>query len=113
MVERILVAVECVPAGRVVSYGDLAALVGTGPRVVGRVLATYGSSVAWWRVTNAAGALPDHLRHEAHQRWAVEGIGLNRSGTGCRIVAHRAALAALAEAYEKRLPPELRPSLGL
>ena len=33
MVERVLRAVELVPAGRVVSYGDLAALVGTGTPV--------------------------------------------------------------------------------
>ena len=35
--ERVLRAVELVPAGRVVSYGDLAALVGTGPRGMGAV----------------------------------------------------------------------------
>ena len=34
LVERVLRAVELVPRGRVVSYGDLAALVGTGPRQV-------------------------------------------------------------------------------
>ena len=31
-IERVLCAVECVPAGRVVSYGDIAELVGTSAR---------------------------------------------------------------------------------
>lgn len=101
-------AVDCVPPGCVVSYGDVAALVGTGPRVVGRVLARYGSDVAWWRVTNAAGRLPEALLREAAARWRAEAIEVNVAGTGCRIVAHRAALPELAIAYEHRLPPELR-----
>ena len=70
MVERVLRAVELVPAGRVVSYGDLAALVGTGPRQVGSVMRHYGSNVAWWRVTNASGEHVPHLREAAFARWA-------------------------------------------
>ncbi|MGL4176117.1 MAG: MGMT family protein, partial [Dermatophilaceae bacterium] len=42
VVERVLRAVEQVPRGRVVAYGDIAALVGVGPRLVGRVMSTYG-----------------------------------------------------------------------
>ena len=37
LVERVLRAVECVPPARLVTYGDIAALIGTGPRVVGAV----------------------------------------------------------------------------
>ena len=62
LVERVLRAVEQVPAGRVVSYGDLGALVGVGPRHVGRVMSQWGGNVAWWRVTNRSGDLPPELR---------------------------------------------------
>ncbi len=107
-VERVLTAVECVPEGRVVSYGDVAALVGTGPRVVGAVLARHGAGVPWWRVTDASGRLAPHLRDEAIARWRVEGVSVRPDGTGCRIVAHRADLVVLARAYDERLPRELR-----
>ncbi len=107
LVERVLVAVECVPTGCVVSYGDIAAIVGTGPRVVGRVMALYGAGVAWWRVTNATGHLPVHLLLQARERWASEGIAANAAGTGCKIVPFRADLATLRRAYELLLPPDL------
>lgn len=100
LVERVLRAVECVPAGRVVSYGDIAALVGTGPRQVGTIMRLYGGSVSWWRVTNAAGETPPHLRDEAGQRWAAEGILPRASGRGVRMAEHRADLEALAVACE-------------
>jgi methylated-DNA-protein-cysteine methyltransferase-like protein len=108
MVERVLRAVELVPRGRVVTYGDLADLVGIGPRLAGRVMGTWGSGVPWWRVVNAAGDLPEfHLRH-ARQHWLEEGITLKPSGRGCRIRQHRADLPLLADAWERAvadLPP--------
>jgi len=100
-VERVLRAVEQVPPGRVVSYGDLGALVGVGPRLVGRVMSTYGSNVTWWRVTNAYGDLPAPLMDEVRERWAAEGILLKRNGRGCRIADHRADLARLLVDYER------------
>ncbi len=101
LVERILLAVEQVPTGRVVSYGDLAELVGSGPRLVGRVMSLYGSNVTWWRVTSSYGDLPEHLREEARARWADEGIAWKPNGLGCRIARHRADLARLADDYER------------
>lgn len=100
LVERVLRAVELVPRGRVVSYGDLAALVGTGPRQVGSIMRVYGSNVTWWRVTNASGDLPWHLRQAAFVEWAVEGIEVKPNALGCRIRDHRADLEALAVAWE-------------
>lgn len=100
LVERVLRAVELVPRGRVVSYGDLAALVGTGPRQVGSIMRVYGSNVTWWRVTNASGDLPSHLRQAAFVEWAVEGIEVKPNRLGCRIRDHRADLEALAAAWE-------------
>lgn len=101
VVERVLRAVELVPRGRVVSYGDLAALVGIGPRQVGTIMATYGSNVTWWRVTNASGDLPVQLMDEVRERWAAEGILLKPNGRGCRIVDHRADLTVLAVGYQR------------
>jgi len=101
LAELVLRAVEQVPRGRVVSYGDLAGLVGCGPRQVGAVLSHYGSGVTWWRVTNAAGDLPAHLADEARARWADEGIGWKPNGVGCRIADHRADLARLADDWER------------
>jgi methylated-DNA-protein-cysteine methyltransferase related protein len=101
LVERVLVAVEQVPRGRVVSYGDLAGLVGVGPRLVGRVMSLYGDNVTWWRVTNASGDLPAHLADEARARWADEGIAWKPNGVGCRITQHRADLARLANDVER------------
>lgn len=101
VVERVLRAVEQVPRGRVVSYGDIGALVGIGPRFVGRVMSTYGSNVTWWRVTNSYGDLPVPLMDEVRERWAAEGILLKPNGRGCRIAEYRADLAALSVAYER------------
>ncbi|MDO4784126.1 MAG: MGMT family protein [Propionibacteriaceae bacterium] len=72
-IERVLCAVECVPAGRVVSYGDVADLVGTSARRVGAIMGSVGAEVPWWRVTNAAGRLPIHLLAEASRHWQREG----------------------------------------
>lgn len=99
LVERVLRAVELVPRGRVVSYGDLAALVGIGPRQVGSIMRAYGSGVTWWRVTNASGDLPAALRRAAFDRWALEGIAVKPNALGCRIAEYRADLGELAQAH--------------
>lgn len=90
--ELVLRAVELVPRGRVVSYGDLGRLVGVGPRRVGAVLSRYGGGVPWWRVTNAAGDFPPALLDDARPHWLEEGIALKPTGRGCRIADHRADL---------------------
>lgn len=97
LVERVLVAVEQVPRGRVVSYGDIAALVGIGPRQVGTVMRQWGGTVAWWRVVSASGDLPAHLRERARREWGAEGITCKPNGSGCRITAHRADLTTWAQ----------------
>ncbi len=73
--EEVLDLVDRVPAGRVVTYGDLAEVVGRGgPRSVGTVLARFGSGVPWWRVVRAGGLPPRGLEEEAVARWRAEGI---------------------------------------
>lgn len=99
-IERVLGVVELIPAGRVVSYGDVAELVGSTPRRVGSIMAERGSTVPWWRVTNASGRMPAHLADEAARRWAAESTPLRADGAGCRMSAARADLRALADAVE-------------
>ena len=99
LVERVLRAVEQVPEGRVVSYGDLGALVGTGPRHVGRILREWGSGVPWWRVTRRDGTVYAGLLVRAREHWEQEGIELGASGRGTRFTAYRADLVQLARDY--------------
>ena len=53
----VLDVVDTIPAGRVMSYGDIAEYLDQGsPRLVARVMSTYGGEeVAWWRVLRADG----------------------------------------------------------
>jgi alkylated DNA nucleotide flippase Atl1 len=54
---RVLDLVDAIPAGRVMSYGQVAAYLGNaGPRMVARVMATWGDGVPWWRVVRADGS---------------------------------------------------------
>lgn len=63
LVDAVLAVVDLVPAGRVTTYGRVAALVrqqtGRGSaRAVGRVLAGHGGETEWFRVVFADGRLP-------------------------------------------------------
>ncbi len=103
LAEKVLRAVELVPPGRVVSYGDLAELVGTGPRHVGAIMREYGAGVAWWRVVSAAGDPPSFKRQRVFEHWADEGILVKRNGRGCRMAEYRADLAELADRHAKAI----------
>jgi len=78
--EAVLELVETIPAGRVLTYGDVAELVGGGPRAVGNVLARYGSQVPWWRVLRAGGLPPVRHEQEALRRYREEGTPLDPRG---------------------------------
>lgn len=106
-VERVLLAVEQIPAGCAVSYGDIAELVGTSPRRVGTIMSTVGDEVPWWRVTNAAGRLPEHLTAEAMRCWAEEHTPTRRGR--CLISQARPDLARWAADYESQLQAITRP----
>ena len=80
-VEAVLSVVEQVPPGRVTTYGAVAAAVGQGgPRQVGRVMATYGGPVPWWRVVRADGGLSLCHSGEALALHRAEGTHLRPSG---------------------------------
>lgn len=108
LVEKVLTVVEHIPRGRVVSYGDIAGIVGIGPRQVGSVLSHHGVAVPWWRVTNHSGDHVAEIRARAHEHWAEEGILVKPNGLGCRIATFRADLDQLATAYEIALATTLR-----
>lgn len=73
----VLTLVSTIPPGRVMTYGDVARLVGRGgPRRVGTVLARYGDGVPWWRVLRAGGLPPAGLEAEALAHYRAEGTAL-------------------------------------
>lgn len=88
LAERILACVESIPAGRVMTYGDVAEFVGApSPRIVGRVLSLDDGSVPWHRVLRANGTLAEHLYTEQRQRLLAEGVRF--TGDKVDLAAHR------------------------
>jgi len=83
-VSRVVAVVESVPEGRVMSYGSVAAAVGSrSSRGVGKVMAHTGSELPWWRVVKASGHAPEGHGQRALEHWRAEGTPLrwSRSGT--------------------------------
>ncbi len=71
--EAVFSVVAMIPAGKVLSYGDIAELLGSGgPRQVGKVMGRGGSQVTWWRVIRSNGTLPSALQPVAAGHWARE-----------------------------------------
>lgn len=76
-VEAVLDVVEQIPPGRVLAYGQIADLVGSGgPRQVGRVMSLHGAAVPWWRVVTAAGRPPRSHEGQALALLRAEGTPL-------------------------------------
>lgn len=88
--EAVLAAAELIPPGKVLSYGDIAELLGTGgPRQVGAAMARSGGAVPWWRVIRASGEPPACHGRSAGEHYAAEGTPLRGTpdddGTGYRV----------------------------
>jgi len=76
-VEHVLEVVRSIPSGRVMTYGDVAATLGTrGARAVGTVMARHGSTVPWWRVVRASGLAPRGHEERAWAHYLAEGTPL-------------------------------------
>lgn len=116
LVDRVLLAVEQIPPGRVAAYGDLARLTGTSPRRVGTIMRLYSHDVPYWRVVGSSGAPGGGLLDHFRPHWTAEGITVKPNGLGCRIADYRAdqvvlerdyrtALAALLQRASTPLPP--------
>ena len=79
-VDAVLAVVADIPPGRVATYGDVAALLGSrGARAVGQVMARYGSDVPWWRVIRAGGRPPTGHAERAREHYDREGTPLRAS----------------------------------
>lgn len=74
---RVLAIVEAIPPGSVMTYGDVAAALGSrAARMVGQVMAYYGGAVPWWRVVRATGHPAANHEHIALEHYRAEGTPL-------------------------------------
>ena len=70
----VLDAVDAIPPGRVLTYGDVAELTGRGTgRTVGTVMSHHGREVPWWRVVQASGRPAEPHLQEALALLRAEG----------------------------------------
>jgi methylated-DNA-protein-cysteine methyltransferase-like protein len=70
----VLDVVARIPAGKVMTYGDVAEYLGQGsPRTVGMVMARHGGEVPWQRVVQASGRPAEPLVAEALALLSAEG----------------------------------------
>lgn len=79
--ERCWEIVEAVPVGRVVTYGQVAALAGFPRRArqVGKAMGSSPPTVPWWRVLNARGQIRTVPAEEQESLLRAEGV-LVRNG---------------------------------
>ena len=88
--ERVLAVVEAIPAGRVMSYGDICEYLGeSSARAVGMVLFAHGSEVAWHRVVMTSGAPAPQHAAEQLTRLRSEGVRLRAGGQRVDMTAAR------------------------
>ena len=81
----VLDVVDAIPRGKVMTYGDVAELMGRGsPRTVGTVLTNHGREVPWQRVVQASGRPAEPFLQEA--------LALLRA-EGCPVVGEKVDLA--------------------
>ena len=80
---RVLEVVASIPEGQVMSYGDVAAALGSrASRAVGQVMAYAGHDVPWWRVVKASGHPATDHESRALEYYRAEGTPLRWSMSG-------------------------------
>ena len=90
-VSDVLSVVESIPPGRVMAYGEVAAVLGSrASRMVGQIMAHYGAEVPWWRVVRASGHPAVDHSTRALQHYRAEGTPLRWSGDTYRVDLARA-----------------------
>ena len=74
--------VRQIPQGRVISYGDLGRLVGTGPRQVAAAMRDCPAGLPWHRVVGAGGSIrtPGEYAWIQRERLIAEGIRFRGAG---------------------------------
>ncbi|WP_417233256.1 MGMT family protein [Arthrobacter sp.] len=86
LVSEARAVVASIPTGHVMAYGEIAAIIGVGPRQAGRLVAALDEDVPWWRVVYAdgtpaschGGTAPELLRREGVR---FRGERVDRSAT--------------------------------
>jgi alkylated DNA nucleotide flippase Atl1 len=75
--DAVLAVLAALPAGEVITYGEVAAEAGRpgAARAVGRIMAGSDGALPWWRVVAADGRLVPG--HEAEQRWRLVAEGVD------------------------------------
>jgi methylated-DNA-protein-cysteine methyltransferase related protein len=74
-VERVRALVASIPAGRVATYGDIAAAARlSSPRIVGWIMRTDSSDLPWHRVITASGRPARHLTSRQLELLRAEGV---------------------------------------
>lgn len=74
-IERVRALVAAIPAGRVATYGDIAAAAGlASPRIVGWVMRTDSGDLPWHRVISASGRPARHLAARQLELLRAEGV---------------------------------------
>ena len=80
-VQAVLDIVESIPPGRVMTYGDVAATLGSrAATVVGQIMAQFGSDAPWWRVIRAGGLPPVGHEDRALAHYRAEQTPLRPAG---------------------------------
>ena len=81
----VLDAVERIPRGTVMSYGDVAEYVGAGSaRAVGMVMSRHGSEVPWHRVLHSDGTCATHKNDHQLDLLRAEGVPFIRDRVDMR-----------------------------
>ena len=78
---RVLDLVDEIPAGNVMTYGDIASFVGSGPRRVARVMSSCGDEVPWWRVLRSDGTPAPQVARRQLERLRAENAPMGTDGT--------------------------------
>ncbi|WP_433658457.1 MGMT family protein [Nocardia sp. CA-128927] len=84
-VERVRALVASIPAGRVATYGDIAAAAGLStPRTVGWIMRTDAADLPWHRVIGAGGKPAAHLADRQLRLLATEGVPIREGRVNLR-----------------------------
>jgi len=94
--EAVYDVVEQIPAGLVMSYGDIAEWIGRfGPRRVAQAMSRCGGAVPWHRVVRSDGTPAPHIAVEQLTRLRAEGAPVHGSRVDMQIGRWDGGAAAL------------------
>lgn len=76
--DAVCMVLNAIPAGKVATYGDVAARLGVTARQAGREVGRVPDEVPWWRVVRADGATALCRGGHAAELLAAEGVLMRR-----------------------------------